>query len=72
MKGKLYLLHISGNIVFKFAADAKLNVGHLLQVEKMRNLGLIKGGGLENAIVCRSDASYLMHYKILMSIEPCW
>ena len=34
---------------------------NFLQVEKMRNAGLIKGGGLENAIVCRSDVVENMH-----------
>ncbi|KAK7848300.1 putative udp-3-o-acyl-n-acetylglucosamine deacetylase 5 [Quercus suber] len=33
------------------------------QVEQMRNSGLIKGGSLDNAIVCRYMRHFCMHYN---------
>lgn len=37
-----------------------IDTGKALQVEQMRNAGLIKGGSVENAIVCR-----YMHHSCL-------
>ena len=33
------------------------------QVEQMHNSGLIKGGSLDNAIVCRHMLHFCMHYN---------
>lgn len=56
------LIYLSGlqksNMLLNFALTVNSMLVMVLQVEKMRNAGLIKGGGVENAIVCRSDASF--------------
>ncbi|GAU20377.1 hypothetical protein TSUD_11950, partial [Trifolium subterraneum] len=40
------------------------------EVEQMRNAGLIKGGSLENAIVCSADKGWL-NPPLHFSDEPC-
>ena len=40
-----------------YVANDSVYIGKALQVEKMRNAGLIKGGSPENAIICR----YMLH-----------
>ncbi|XP_073224320.1 probable UDP-3-O-acyl-N-acetylglucosamine deacetylase 1, mitochondrial [Cicer arietinum] len=40
------------------------------KVEQMRNAGLIKGGSLENAIVCSTSKGWL-NQPLRLSDEPC-